>query len=332
MLPLVLGGQTDLPHGHITALRQRRQRRDGTALQRRLGLLKDPWVAEAAPADHGGVSAGKVEDGHGILRREHVAVGDNGDGHRLLHLTDGDPVRLSGVHLGAGAAVNGHRRHPCLLQHPGQLHGIDAALVPAPTHFHRHRHRAGLHHRLGDAGGPLRVLHQGGAVTVGDHLAHGTAHVDVDEVGAGQLGGHAGGFRHAGGVAAEDLHPGRMLPRPQTQQTAGLAVLIAQGLGADHLGDGKPCPQLPADLAEGQIGDPGHRGQDQPGIHMDAADVHGVSSLSGDIAPQYSTWREKRKAGEKETGGEHRSSPAGVIFFPEEPDRRCGPIPPRPPR
>ena len=67
-------------------------------------------------------------------------------------------------------------------------------------------------------------------------------------------------------------------------------------------------------------------------VHMDVADVHGVSSLSGDIAPQYSTWREKRKDGEKETGGKHRSPPAGVIFFPEEPDRRCGPIPPRPPR
>ena len=44
-------------------------------LQRRLGLLKQPGIAQTAPADHHGVGPGEVQDLHGVLRRKHVAVG-----------------------------------------------------------------------------------------------------------------------------------------------------------------------------------------------------------------------------------------------------------------
>ena len=60
VLALVLHSQLDLPHGGVPPLTQRRQGRNGTALQRCLGLLKQPWVAETAPADHGHVRASEL--------------------------------------------------------------------------------------------------------------------------------------------------------------------------------------------------------------------------------------------------------------------------------
>ena len=60
VLALVRNGQFDLAHGGVPPLTQRRQGRDGLTLQRCLGLLKQPRVAEAAPADHGHVRTGEL--------------------------------------------------------------------------------------------------------------------------------------------------------------------------------------------------------------------------------------------------------------------------------
>ena len=237
--------------------------------------MEQPRVAEAAPPDHGHVRSGERQNADGVLRRKYIAVGDDGDAHRLLYLPDGRPVRLTGVHLGAGAAVHRDGADPRLLQHLRQLHGVDAALVPAPAHLDRHRYGTGLHHRLGDAGGLLRLLHQGGAVAVGHHLAHGAAHVDVDDRRAGHLRRDGGGLGHAPDIAAEDLGGGGALVARQLQKAAALFVLIAQGLGADQLGAAHVGAQLPADLTKRQIRDAGHGGQIQFSGDVDGSDVHG---------------------------------------------------------
>ena len=103
--------QLDLPHGDGEALRHAGQGRDLAALQRRLGALEEKRVAERAAPDHRHVRAGEVQYAHRVLRLEHVAVGDDGDGHRLLDLTDGRPVRRAAVHLRAGAPVHRDCRH-----------------------------------------------------------------------------------------------------------------------------------------------------------------------------------------------------------------------------
>ena len=274
VLALVLHRQLDLPHGGVPPLTQRRQGRDGSALQRGLRLLEQPRIAEAAPPDHGHVRAGELQDAHRVLRGEDVAVGDDRHGHRLLHLPDGDPVRLPAVHLGTGAAVDGDGADARLLQHFCQLHRVDAALVPAPAHFYRHGHGAGLDHGLGQARRLLRVAHQGGAVAVGHHLSHGAAHVDVDDVRAGHLRRDDGGLGHAGDIAAEDLGGGGTLVGRQLQQTAALFILIAQRLGADQLRAAHTGAQLAAYLAEGHVGDAGHRRQIQLGVDLYVSDVH----------------------------------------------------------
>ena len=47
------------------------------------------------------------------------------------------------------------------------------------------------------------------------------------------------------------LGGGGVLPFPQLEQRQGLLILITQGLGGHHLGNGIARPQLPADGTEG---------------------------------------------------------------------------------
>ncbi len=88
------------------------------------------------------------------------------------------------------------------------------------------------------------------------------------------------------GSLPKTWHAGGVLARPQLQQGEGLFILIAQGLGADHLRDGQPRAQLPADGAEGQVRHPRHGGQHQLGINIDGTDLqsdHLISEKSSNI-------------------------------------------------
>ena len=220
--------------------------------------------------------------------------------------------------------MDGDGGHARLLQHLCQRDGVDAALVPAPAHLHRHGDGGGLHHRLRQAGGLLRVLHQGRAVPGGDHLAHGTAHVDVQQVRPAGLDGDLCGLRHAGDIAAEDLGGEGALPREGAQQLPALLVLVAQGLGADQLRIGKARPQLGTYLPEGGVGHPRHGGQGQPGVDFYSADLHGVSPfclcLIGCIIAQTRPFSNRRRSPVREinfasAGRAGPSRPANTASF-----------------
>ena len=255
VLPLVGGGQLKLPHSCVHPLHQRRQGRNLLPLQGGLGLLEYPGVAETAPANHGHIRTGVAQDMGRRRTVEHVAVGDDRDGHCLLYLPDVVPVGGAGVHLGAGPAMDRHSGHPGGLHGLRKLHAVDGALVPAQAEFDGHRPLTGApHHRLSHPDGLVHVPHQAGAVAGVGHLGHRAAHVDIDDIRAGHLSGDGCGLLHAFLVAAENLGGAGMFPLPQLEQRDGLLVLIAQGLGADHLGNGVPGAQLPADGTEGHIG------------------------------------------------------------------------------
>ena len=89
------------------------------------------------------------------------------------------------------------------------------------------------------------------------------SHIDIQNVRPRLLRGDARRLLHAVRVAAEELHRRRVLPLAQLQQGKGFFVLIAQGLGADHLRHGVPRPQLPAHRPEAQVGHSGHGRQSQ---------------------------------------------------------------------
>ena len=186
-----------------------------------------------------------------VLRLKDIAVGEDGDGHGLLYRPDIVPVGPAGVHLHLGAAVDRHGGHTGGLHGLGELHAVDGALVPAQPEFDGDGPSARPpDDRLGHLHRQLGVPHQAGAIPGVGHLGHRTAHIDIQNVRPRLLRGDARRLLHAVRVAAEELHRRRVLPLAQLQQGKGFFVLIAQGLGADHLRHGVPRPQLPAHRPE----------------------------------------------------------------------------------
>ena len=218
-----------------------------------------------------------AQNPHRILRGKDIAVGDDRDRDGLLDLADGVPVRPAAVHLDPGPAMDGEGRNACLLQGQGDLHGVQAALVPAPADLGRDGDGRGLYHRLRDAGRLFRIPHEGGAVAVGDDFSHGTTHVDVNDVRAGKLRGHLGRLCHTGGITSEQLDGGGVFPRKKLQKLLRLLIVIAERLGGDQLCIGVARALLRADLAERDVRDARHGGESQPGFDFHRADFHEVN-------------------------------------------------------
>ena len=144
----------------------------------------------------------------------------------------------------------------------------------APAELGGDRHGHGLDDRLHDAARLFRIFHQRSAVAVVDDFGHGTAHVDVDDVGAGMLNGDLSGLCHADRVTAENLYGGGVLAGELLQQRKRLFIVIAQGLGRDQLRNGVTGAQLGTDLAEGHIRYAGHGGQCQAGVDLNGSNSH----------------------------------------------------------
>jgi chaperonin GroEL len=76
----------------------------------------------------------------------------------------------------------GHGGGAGVLAHLREGHRVDAAGIKALPELHGDRDLHGPRHRLDDPTRQIGVSHQGAAVPGLDHLPHGTAHVDVDDV------------------------------------------------------------------------------------------------------------------------------------------------------
>ena len=154
------GGQLDLAHGGVDALRERRQRRTNAGFEQRIRPFEQPRVAESASADHHAVRAGVCENADGILGLGHIAVGEHRDGNRLLDLPYRIPVSRAAVLLRTGAPVQRNSRRTGLLGHFRELHAVDVSLIPALAELDRHRHIDRRNDRRNDFGRLSRVFHQ----------------------------------------------------------------------------------------------------------------------------------------------------------------------------
>ena len=156
-------------------------------------------------------------------------------------------------------------------------------MVPAHAHLEGDRDRDGAGGRFENAGGGDFVAHQGAA----GHLADGdfldrTAEIDVDDIGAA-ADGDAGGLGHGGGVAARQLDRGWAAVHLGHAQ--GGLVLAHHGPGGDHLGDDEAGAEFAGEAAERQVGDAGHRRQDDRRLQLrrnGIRNAHDLGKLVGE--------------------------------------------------
>ena len=104
-----------------------------------------------------------------------------------------------------------------------QLRRIERTIVPAEPHLQCHRHFHRSDRRLDQPQGMVEIAHQRRTGLAAGHVARGTAHVDVDDVGAGGL-GDPRALRHPVRLAARELNHVRTdvrWPRSATATSAG---------------------------------------------------------------------------------------------------------------
>ena len=232
---------------------------------------KGPGVAERAPADHHRVAAGLCLHAQGVRIVLDVAVADHRDAHRLFHRRNHVPVRLAAEPLGPGPTVDDHRGGAGLLGHDRELRGGQIGRVPAAAKLHRHRQAGVRAHCPDDRRGPLRILHQGHAGSFFHHLAHRTAHVQVDQIhrpGVDQGRGPSHGLR----IGAEQLQTEGTLGVHGAHQLKGVPLAEDQAVAADHFRDAQCRPMFPAEQAEGQVRVAGQRREHEWGAQPHRAD------------------------------------------------------------
>src|SRR5258708_6309782 len=96
--------------------------------------------------------------------------------------------------------------------------GVERGPAPAEPHLQRHRHFHGRYRRLDQSHGVIEIAHQCRAGLAAGHMPRRTAHVDIDDVGAGGL-GDPRAFRHPPDLAARELndmrtYSGRLASQP----------------------------------------------------------------------------------------------------------------------
>ena len=144
-------------------------------------------------------------------------------------------------------------------------------VVPALAYLHRHRYGHGPGHCGYYLRGELRRAHEGGAVAGFDDFADGAAHVDVYYLGPGDVERAPSALGHGLRFVAEDLGRDGPAELRHVQQRGGLAVIIAQSLGADHLGVNERRALLKTEPAEGRVRDARHGRQHGPARKVERA-------------------------------------------------------------
>src|SRR5436309_1011515 len=242
----------------------------------RSGLAEEPGILHGAAANHHSVTAGLPPHAQGIFRSQDVSVPAHRDGQRLLELPDPQPVGLAGEHLARGPGMQSHPVDAVGLADPSYLQIVAALVIQSQTELHREGNAHAISASPDDSLGQLEVSHERGPGAPFENLAGGTAHVDVDQVGA-QLLDELGGVAHAHRIGAVDLDGEGPLFFVEVHQGSGAFAAPGEGLGGDELHtDHSHAPDPLQDAAEVLVGDPGHGSQDQRGVHRDSADAKGL--------------------------------------------------------
>ena len=134
-------------------------------------------------------------------------------------------------------------------------------LVPAGAHLQGDRQVDRLHGCFEDARRMSFVAHQRRAGVAVDHLFHRTAEIDVDHPRAA-IGVELCRLGHDARLAAGELHRHRLLFGAALRHSQRLPSLADHRLAGDHLRNDEAGAEPLDESAERQIGDPGHRRED----------------------------------------------------------------------
>ena len=212
-----------------------------------------PRRAVMGATDHDGVCARLRKNFSRIGDGCHIAIGDDGNGDGFLHPPDGAPVCPALVELAARASMHRHHLDTRLLRPARQRRRIERLLIPPQTHLDGHRHLHRADHGIDQRQRVVEIAHQRRSGIAAGHLLRGTAHVDVDDVGALAF-RDPRRFGHMGSLAPGQLdHVDRQagMTDPQVEPLAPTRQFSAR----HHFGHDEPRPMRVGAAPERLVGD-----------------------------------------------------------------------------
>ena len=257
---------------HRKAHFPRRRIHDLSRLQIGIDGFENPRIPPRCAADRDRSAARFF---HKTLSRwsvHHVTIADDRDVYGRHHLRNHRPVSLSLIEVLPRPAMHGDRGSASFFDRACKLYAVLRVPRPSETHFHGDRHMDGLCHRLHDGLGQRDILHQRRAIAILDHLLHGAAHIDIDDV-RPCLFHFLRTERHDLRIASEELQCDRMLSGIDLQHILGLFIFIIQALGTDHFRCRQCRSHAVGDDAIREITHARHRGEQRPAVQQDAADA-----------------------------------------------------------
>ena len=116
-----------------------------------------------------------------LLGREHIARTNHGNLDSVGNLIDDRPIGLARVELCGATTMHGDCGSPCTLKHLGKCRGIAVLGIKALANLDGHGHVRRAHRGLDDLLGQVGRAHERRALALGNDLAGGTCHIDIDE-------------------------------------------------------------------------------------------------------------------------------------------------------
>lgn len=230
-----------------------------------LGFFENPRVLHRGSANHDPCDCGRLFAMGQHFAAGDVAIADHWHLDRACGGIDDVPVSFSRVALRSGPTMDCDAGNALGLQDATGLLRVDGVEVPSDPNLGRHWHLvADRSNDPARGGGEERtVFQERGAAVLGNHLTHRTAKVDVDKVGLLPVDDFFRSLPHPDPVCAKELHPDGSLLVGEFGILPGAMVRLHDPLCRDELSDHHIRTQLLADGAEGDIGHPRHRSEEE---------------------------------------------------------------------
>ena len=236
-------------------------RRHRYAIERKgASITKDPGITVDTARDKHRAGTRAVQMLSSVLGREHIARTNHGNLDRIGNLIDDRPVGLARVELRGATTMHGDCGSPCALKHLGKCRGIAVLGIKALADLDGHGHVRRAHRGLDDLLRQVGRAHERRTLALGNDLAGGACHIDIDErqAVANALLDGGDGARKLIRFGAKELHTNLLFLVGRQHQAPRFVAGIGKACHAHHLAVGKVGTAAAAHDAVGGVGHARH--------------------------------------------------------------------------
>src|SRR5512141_2970647 len=240
-------------------LLDRRRRAHRLPLHQVSSLIEHPGLPKCPTSDHHRRATGLSPHPERIFGGFDIAIADDGNVERIDHRSDFFPPRRAGVHLRARTRVQRERSRAGILATKRDLNRVAHLLVPPAANLDSHREVRARRNTANHLLNEIEITKAARAPVPPHDLLHGTAEVDVDELGLEDLRHESSRIAHRLRLRTEYLNANRALVSAELELRDGRGVLAPDPFRRKKLGHDYVRAESSADSAERRLRHSRHR-------------------------------------------------------------------------